>query len=348
MKRRLVLKRGLATLAAAGTLTQLGRNAGAQPSAGFTPYADRPEVRTWAGQFAADALRPVEEVMAILGQAQSNDTVIRLMQPAPTGFKRSWRVYRSRFVEPIRIRAGLRFWDEHSETLKRVQTESGVDAHVIVGIVGVETIFGRDMGNFRVLDALMTLSFDYLRRAEFFRQELGEFLLFTEENKLAPTEVLGSFAGAIGIPQFMPSSIRKHAQDFDGDGVIDLRNSAADAIGSVARYLNNYGWEPGLPIARQARLNTDAQVQELLARGPEALWSLDEISARGVAVIDPIPEEAKLLLVDLPTGSELPEYRVGTSNFYAITRYNKSFFYASAVQDLGTAIASARGVRIAQ
>jgi membrane-bound lytic murein transglycosylase B len=314
----------------------------ASATSGFAPYAGRADVRAWAETFSAQSGRAVSDIMAVLAQSQSNDTVIRLMQPAPTGFKRSWRVYRSRFVEPIRIRAGLRFWQENAAALQRAEAATGVDAQAIVGILGVETIYGRDMGNFRVLDALATLSFDYLRRAEYFREELGEFLLFADTNRVAPEQVLGSFAGAMGLAQFMPSSMRKHAVDFDGDGVIDLRNSATDAIGSVARYLADYGWEPGLPIASPARIARSDQLPELLAQGPQATWSVDDIMARGVSAHLPLPEHARLLLVDLPTGIEVPEYRIGTANFYAITRYNRSFFYAAAVQDLGAAVAAAR------
>lgn len=338
MKRRSLLAAAATSYALAG----VSFNAFAQQRATFTPYAIRPDVLDWARGFASIYGGTTEEVMAILSQAQSNDTVIRLMQPAPVGFKRSWRVYRSRFVEPVRIKAGLKFWENYAKALERAEAQTGVSAQAIVGILGVETIFGRQMGDFRVLDALMTLSFDYLRRAEFFRSELESFLLLTRESGAAPTDVLGSFAGAIGIPQFMPSSIRKHAVDFDADKLIDLRNSPIDAIGSVAQYLADYGWEKGLPISVRAKVAPDAPVQELLDRGPQANLTLEELNARGTSVIDPVGDDKKLLLVDLVTHNQGTEFRVGTANFYAITRYNKSFFYAAAVQDLGAAIAMAK------
>ncbi|MBX7228381.1 MAG: lytic murein transglycosylase B [Burkholderiaceae bacterium] len=315
----------------------------AQQYVPFTPYAARAEVREWAQGFVNTYGGSVEELMAVLSQAQSNETVIRLMQPAPQGFKRSWQSYRRRFVEPVRIKAGLRFWEAYSGALQRAEAKTGVAAQAIVGILGVETIFGRQIGDFRVLDALMTLSFDYLRRADFFRSELEHFLLLSRENGWIPTQILGSFAGAMGIPQFMPSSIRKHAVDFDEDKIIDLRNSPVDAIGSVAQYLADYGWEKGLPISLPATVAEEAAVQELLKRGPQANLTLDELRARGTLVREGISENTKLMLVDLVTHKQATEFRVGTANFYAITRYNKSFFYAAAVQDLGAAIASAKG-----
>lgn len=312
-------------------------------SSGFSPYAGRPEVQAWAEAFAQSSGWGMDRILGVLGSAQSNDTVIRLMQPAPTGFKRSWKVYRSRFVEPIRIRAALKFWDENARSLDQARERFGVPQEIVVGIIGVETIFGRDMGNFRVLDVLMTLSFDYLRRAELYKSELGQYLLLCEENGLQHGSYAGSFAAAIGIPQFIPSSIRRFAVDFDGDGRIDLRTSPADAIGSVARYLNDHGWKTDQPIAVAARVAASAdQIKQMLAAGPLPSFTLEQLTAQGVQPTDPVPDDERFLLVDLPTGDEVPEYRVGTPNFYAITRYNRSFFYAAAVQDLASAVRAAR------
>jgi membrane-bound lytic murein transglycosylase B len=328
----------LAALLAGGFLPR----SGAAQSAGFLPYANRPEVQTWAQEFAKASDWPVQEVLAILAQGQSSEAVIRAMQPGPPGFKKSWKVYRSRFVEPIRIKAGVAFWNQWATDLARAQVTFDVAAEIIVGIIGVETLYGRNTGQFRVIDALMTLSFDYTRRADYFKSELAQLLLYSRENALDPLTLLGSYAGAIGIGQFMPSSIRKHAVDFDGDGTIDLRNSPVDAIGSVAHYLAQHGWQAGQPIALPAKANRHAQVADLLASGPEPRYSLEELQAAGISALEPVPDNAKLLLVDLPTGDHTVEYRIGLANFYAITRYNKSFFYAAAVQDLGAAIARAR------
>jgi membrane-bound lytic murein transglycosylase B len=313
---------------------------GAQPP--LLSYAQRPEVQTFAEEFVQRRGGTAGEVLDILNQAQYSATAERLMTPAGKSVKRSWRVYRSRFIEPLRIRSGLQFWQDNEAVLARAQEVTGVDASVIVGIIGVETFFGRIMGSFRVLDALMTLSFDYLRRADYFKTELEQFLILQQETGLDYNNTLGSFAGAMGLPQFMPSSIRKHAVDMDGDGLIDLRNSAQDAVGSVARYLADYGWIKGEPIALPARVNRNVDLAPLLSGGPEPRYTPAQLAALGVSALGSLPSEAKALLVDLPTGDEIPEYRVGLTNFYVITRYNRSYFYAASVQDLAEAVAQAR------
>jgi membrane-bound lytic murein transglycosylase B len=314
----------------------------AQPEAGAAAYAQRPDVQAFAQEFTQRRGGTPGEVLQILNQAQYQAAAERLMTPAGKTAKRSWRLYRSRFVEPTRIRAGLQFWQDNEAVLERAREITGVEPHVIVGIIGVETIFGRNMGSFRVLDALMTLSFDYLRRADYFKTELEQFLLLMRETGLDHTATLGSFAGAMGLPQFMPSSIRKHAVDMDGDGTIDLRGSAQDAIGSVARYLADYGWVRDQPISVSARVTPDVDVAPMLASGPEPRYSYHQLSALGVRPVQSVPDDAQLLLVDLPTWDDATEYRVGLTNFYVITRYNRSFFYAAAVQDLAEAVAGAR------
>jgi membrane-bound lytic murein transglycosylase B len=312
------------------------------PTPPLLSYAQRTEVQVFAEQFAQARGGTAGEVLDLLNQAQYNATAERLMTPAPRTSKRSWRAYRGRFVEPTRVRAGLQFWQEHEAVLAKTQEVTGVDPSVIVAIIGVETIFGRNMGSFRVLDALMTLSFDYLRRADYFKTELEQFLLLLRETGADHQNTLGSFAGAMGLPQFMPSAIRKHAVDMDNDGKIDLRSNPHDAIGSVARYLADYGWVKGEPVALPARINRETDAAPLLASGPEPRYSLNELAGAGVISVGEIPAQAKTLLVDLPTDGEGIEYRVGLQNFYVITRYNRSFFYAASVQDLAEAIAAAR------
>ena len=193
-------------------------------------------------------------VRQAIGQARMLPTVVRLMQPAPAGVPKNWRVYRSRFVEPIRIRAGVRFWQQHAAALARAENSYGVPAEVIVGIIGVETIYGQQTGNFRVMDALATLAFDFpqshpraAERSAYFRGELEQALTLADRNAVDPFDLRGSYAGAMGLPQFMPSSWNRYAVDFDGDGRIDLQASAEDAIGSVANYLRAYGWKTGMP-----------------------------------------------------------------------------------------------------
>jgi membrane-bound lytic murein transglycosylase B len=237
-----------------------------------TGYAQRPEVQAFAEEFAQKRGGSAGEVLDILNQAQYQAAAERLMTPGGKTVKRSWRVYRSRFVEPMRIRAGLQFWQENDAVLAKAYEITGVQPQVIVGIIGVETIFGRNMGSFRVLDALMTLSFDYLRRADYFKTELEQFLLLMRETGLDHAATLGSFAGAMGLPQFMPSSVRKHAVDMDGDGTIDLRNNPHDAIGSVARYLADYGWVRDQAIAVGAQVAPDADVSSMLSSASSRRW----------------------------------------------------------------------------
>ncbi|HVE88821.1 MAG TPA: lytic murein transglycosylase, partial [Burkholderiaceae bacterium] len=202
--------------------------------------------------------------------------------------------------------------------------------------------YGRIIGNFRTLDALVTLSFDYLRRAEFFRQQLIEFFLLAREQNVDPLTIKGSFAGALGLPQFMPGSIRRHAVDFDGDGRVDLTSSAADAIGSVASFLAAHGWERDAPIVFDAI--ADEAIVDALGRGIKASVTWSDALAAGVEGDVPLPLDAQVLVIDLPivNGGEVERlYRVGTVNFSALLHYNRSYFYASAVVDLSRAIAQA-------
>jgi membrane-bound lytic murein transglycosylase B len=282
-----------------------------------------------------------------VGQAQRQARVIQLIRPAPAGTLRDWHAYRDRFVEPRRLRAGQRFWREHAETLARAEATYGVPAWLIVGIIGVETLYGEHTGTFKVLDALTTLSFDFPaehpRRAErvtFFRQELAAFLQKTRDANTPPDRWLGSFAGAIGLPQFMPSNWGRFGVDFDGDGQVDLLNSPADAIGSVANYIKGFGWRTGMPthypvaFAPQ-RLDLDT----LLAPDILPSFTVSSMTAKGAV----LKEEAlnhigPLALVELENGSRPRSYVAGTENFYVITRYNWSSYYAMAVIELGQAV----------
>ncbi|MEC4718676.1 lytic murein transglycosylase B [Noviherbaspirillum sp. CPCC 100848] len=280
------------------------------------------------------------------------DTAIQLIKPAPPGKPKNWRAYRARFVEPVRIRAGVNFWETHADALARAEERYGVPSEIIVGIIGVETVYGRNTGNFRVLDALTTLAFDYPptptreARMKFFRGELENTLLFARETQIDPFSLFGSYAGAIGWPQFMPGSIRKYAVDFDNDGKIDLRKSPVDAIGSVANFLVEHGWKRGEPTVFPATVSA-ADVGRgwdmFLGQGLEAKYKLDEIKAAGVTPTVEPPADMPFGLVDLQNGGEPTEYWLGAGNFFAITHYNRSFFYAMSVIDLGRAVRSARG-----
>ena len=243
---------------------------------------------------------------------------------------------------------GSVFWRANQDALQRAYDRYGVPPEVIVGIIGVETLYGRYMGNFRVLDALTTLTFDYpdvpnrQDRQATFRQNLEDFLIWTRDSGIDPNSVLGSYTGAIGIPQFLPSSIVKYAVAFDGNRQIDLRNSPADAIGSVANYLKQYGWETGRPVIWHIAPDTGSQgIAQAAADGlPEPHWTLDQLLRAGMLTSEPgldVASEAgtPVTVIDLPSPGSPTEYMLGLKNFYVLTRYNRSFFYALSVYELG-------------
>lgn len=309
-------------------------------AAGIVPsLADDAEVEAFIATmherhgFDADALR------LRFARLQPNATVLRAIQPAAVPeLQRSWQRYRARFVNDRRIAAGLRFWQQNEAALQRAAAIYGVPEEVIVAIIGVETEYGRNMGKFGVMQALATLAFRYPPRADFFRDELEQYLLLARENGFEPLALKGSYAGALGIPQFMPSSLRRYAVDFDGDGRIDLAHSRADAIGSVASFLAQHGWEPGAPVAVPATVAGDAA--PLLALGAVPDHPLREFTAAGVHADG--PEAAPAALVDLVSPDAPTEYWIGFRNFYVITRYNRSSFYAMAVFELATALREQR------
>jgi membrane-bound lytic murein transglycosylase B len=291
------------------------------------------------------------ELESVFKKVRYVETTIQLMKPAPPGRPKNWRAYRARFVDPLRIDAGVAFWNTHADALARAEEQYGVPAEIIVGIIGVETVYGRNTGNFRVLDAVTTLGFDYpntpnrAKRMEFFRGEIENTLLFARESGIDPFSLLGSYAGAIGWPQFMPSSIRKFAVDFDGDGKVDLRNSPVDAIGSVAHFLVEHGWKRGDPIVYPATVSTTEGGENwdaFIGTGLAAKYRLDELKAAGVSPGVEPPAEMMFGLVDLQNGQEPTEYWLGAPNFFAITQYNRSYFYAMSVVDLGQAVRAAR------
>lgn len=288
------------------------------------------------------------ELNSLFAQTRYLDSAIQLIKPAPSNKPKNWFAYRARFVEPVRINAGVDFWNTYGVALARAEAQYGVPMEIIAGIIGVETVYGRNTGNFRVMDAISTLAFDYPNtpnreaRMAFFRGELENTLLLAREAGIDPLTLRGSYAGAIGWPQFMPGSIREYAVDFDGDGKIDLRNSPVDAIGSVAHYLAVHGWQRGQPVAFPVTVSTEnRQWETMLNQGLEAKYSVDELRAAGVVLPD-VPADLRFGLVDLQNGTNPTEYWIGTANFFAITQYNRSYFYAMSVAELGRAVAAAR------
>jgi membrane-bound lytic murein transglycosylase B len=312
-------------------------------------YADRADVDVFINDMVEKHQFIAEELKTLFSKAHYLDYVPRLMNPAPPGFKRSWAVYRARFTDALRVREGIKFWNTHAKTVKEASEKYGVPEEIIIGIIGVETIYGRITGDVRVIDALSTLTFDYPRRAEYFRGELENYLLFARENKFDLFEVRGSFAGAIGIPQFMPGSIRRYATDFNGDGVIDLRNSPEDAIGSVAKFLADHGWERGAPthfaasLIKQEDQNQSAEIANLIAAGLTPKFTKSEIEIAGFSATSSPSGDRKYALIDLPNGDNPTSYYLGPQNFFVITRYNRSSFYAMAVIELGQVIKAASG-----
>ena len=304
-------------------------------------YGERDDVMRFADDTAARRELDVAWVRRTLAAARYAPAAARLIMPPPAGTAKNWAAYRARFVEPVRIRAGVAFWRANPAWLALAEERYGVPPAIVVGIIGVETIFGRQMGNFRVIDALATLGFDFPAgrkdRSAFFRDELEQYLLLAQREGIDPLGMRGSYAGAMGMPQFMPSSANAHAVDFDGDGRIDLHADAADVIGSVAHYLAAFGWQRGLPTHFEVAPPVDSADRAFLL-GPDIVPSFDAatFTERGAQLgAEARAFDGKLALVELQNGAAAPSYVAGSANFYAITRYNWSSYYAMAVIALG-------------
>lgn len=302
----------------------------------------KPDIQAYATEVSRTRNIPQHTLEALLKDARYNETAARLMSPSTTRVRRSWKTYRERFVEPVRIQAGVKFWREHENTLARIERDYGVPASVIVAIIGVETIYGRYTGNFRVLDALATLGFRYPdpsrpERSQLFRDQLADLAQLHHDKKLDAHTVEGSFAGAMGLPQFMPGSLLRYAIDGDGDGHIDLHYNTADAMASVAAFLRYHGWVPGLPIFAPVHLPAQAGVLVDGGIDPNLNW---QTLVQAGATVQPGTQNTqwqnyKLGVIDLKEESRnTVEYRTGTPNFFAITHYNRSYFYATSVAEL--------------
>jgi len=330
--------RRLFGISAAVTLTALL----AAPCSAQT-YADRADVKAFATEMTERHGFRQGEIERVLGGARYLDSVLTLMTPGPAT-QRSWQAYRANFLNPQRVDAGVAFWRRYAAMLDRATRVYGVPPEIVVAIIGVETEYGRNTGSFRVLDALATLAFDYPRRGEFFRGELEQFLLLARESRADAGSFRGSYAGAIGIPQFMPGSIRRYAVDFDGDGRLDLRASAADAIGSVANFLAQHGWLAGAEIAVPAEV-TGERYRLLVDGGVEAIYRAEELREADVAFDAGVDGDTPSVLIELESPDAPSEYLVGLQNFYVLTRYNRSIFYAAAVRELAAAVKAAYAPR---
>lgn len=301
-------------------------------------FAQRPEIAAFINEMAEKHQFERKALEKIFSQARFRSDVIEaISRPAAAT---PWHEYRSLFINPRRITGGVRFWDRHSAALARASQDYGVPEEIIVAVIGVETLYGERTGAYRVLDALTTLAFDYPKRADFFRSELEQYLLLARERGTDPLSMKGSYAGAMGIPQFMPSSYRLYAVDFDGDGDTDVWRNAGDAIGSVANYLKVFGWESGQPLAMRAQVAGDAY-RALLDEEIKPHKSVEELKKLGVTPLGNVAGERQAALIELET-LEGPEYWLGFNNFYVITRYNRSTYYAMAVAELAWEIKSLR------
>jgi membrane-bound lytic murein transglycosylase B len=275
-------------------------------------------------------------VLALLAKAEPQPKIIELMN-RPAEKVTPWWEYHDHFLTPERIELGVQFWAEHREALERVSAERGIPPEYLIAIIGIETRYGHATGKFRVLDALATLAFDYPPRSEYFREELEQFLLLASEDKLNPLTTTGSYAGAMGAPQFMPSTYRHYAIDADTDHKRDLWRDWDDIIASVANYLQEHGWESGGPIIAEARVAPDSSFQ--IDQGKVDLnETVDSLNAQGVKIDLALPGNTPAVLISAEQQGG-PAYRVGFKNFYVITRYNASARYAMSVYDLAQAIA---------
>ncbi|TAJ80635.1 MAG: lytic murein transglycosylase B [Gallionellaceae bacterium] len=300
--------------------------------------ADLPGIPQFINEMVEKHQFKRDELVLTFQRAEYRPDVIAAIT-APATIK-PWVEYRAAFINPVRIEGGVEFWKQYATTLKRAEQQYGVPQEIIIAVIGVETLYGRRAGKFRTLDALTTLAFDYPRRAEFFRNELAEYLLLAREQEFNLLEIKASYAGALGVPQFMPSSYRKYAVDFNANGKIDLLREPEDAIGSVANYLKQYGWKTGEPIAQQAMLrNKDVPVSGAASRSLAA-WA----EAGVIPLVKPQGTVPPAWLLDF-TVEPGKEYWLTYNNFRVITLYNNSNFYAMSVFQLAAALRAAYRVK---
>ncbi len=304
-----------------------------------TSYADRDEVRVFIAEMVAEHGFNADALRELFADAERSDSILESIA-RPAERVRPWYDYRCIFLTSSRVTQGVEFWEENAAALTRAEETYGVSASMVVAIIGVETLYGRHKGRHRVLDALSTLAFDYPPRSAFFRRELKEFLVLAEEEGKDPRSLYGSYAGAMGYGQFIPSSYRAYAVDFDGSGVRDIWDNRTDAIGSVANYLGVHGWQDGEPVA--LRVADNGSIDEaLLNNGLTLPHRVADLRLAGLNISTEVADGQRAALVEkeLASGREI---WLGLQNFYVITRYNRSSMYALAVYQLAAAIEAAR------
>lgn len=300
-----------------------------------TGYLERPDGKAFVEQLVRDHAFDAEQLQYWLAQAVRKDSILEAIS-RPAEKRLAWKDYRKIFVTDDRIEQGKAFLETYADSFARAEKESGVSRYIIAAIIGVETRFGKNKGSYRVIDALATLAFDYPPRSEFFRDELRQFFLLAREQGLDPLAMTGSYAGAMGYGQFISSSYRQWAQDYDGDQKIDLVNSPQDAIGSVANYFVAHGWSAGGAVADEASVK-DAIAEPFLTEDQLPVHKVADYRVAGVALPDETPgsitadQPARLIRLEADAGTE---YWLTYQNFYVITRYNHSDLYAMAVYQL--------------
>lgn len=307
------------------------------------PFSKRPDVQTYIQNISKEYHFDPAALDALFNTVQIQPAIITsITKPYE---KKPWDVYQQIFLQEKRIKNGVAFYTKHRAVLEAAEKKYGVPAPIIVAILGVETYYGVEQGKYRVLDALSTLGFDYPPRAPFFRKELTEFLLLCRQLNLDPTSVQGSYAGAIGQSQFMPSSYRHYAIDVSGEGFSDLRNNPHDAIFSVANYLNKNGWVAGEPIATPARMEGN-EYKKLNLDAKTPLYTMQQLKEYGVTPMyyPPVVPEKPVGIVKFDTSTKETQYWIGFKDFYVITRYNTSQQYAMAVFLLAAEIQRGMGI----
>lgn len=318
--KRFLLAAGLAAAALSG---------GAQADAEFLA---RPDVQRYIDEQVATGQFNRPELEAVFANVEIKPNIIKILDKPSTS--RPWYEFRPTFYNERLIKGGLAFWEQNQATLERAERTYGVPPEMVVAILGIETNYGRNTGSFRLADALSTIAFNYPRRAEYFRGELTEFLKLSKEEGIDPLALKGSYAGAMGLPQFMPSSFRKWAVDFSGDGHRNIWSNVDDAIGSVAYYFQLHGWRHGDDVVIPAAIQPGVNVDQLVADKFNLHYTVGQLKTMGVLPQAQVADSVQAVLVPLETGPGVTQYWLGLNNFYTITRYNKSTLYAKVAQEL--------------
>lgn len=300
-------------------------------------YSQHPEAQAFVDKVVEQHGFERDWVLDILSKAERKDSILEAIA-RPAEKRLEWRDYRKIFITDKRIKQGVEFWKKHRRTLAIAEAEYGVPAEVIVAIIGVETYYGRITGSYRVVDALATLGFDYPKRAKFFSKQLGEYLLMVKEQGFEPMSLKGSYAGAMGYGQFIPSSYRAYAVDFDGDDIADILSNPVDAIGSVANYFAEHKWRKGEPVMYRAEVAKGAK-RDWLNDSLKPKHTVAEAAAVGYRIEACDVERDDMTTLVQVQGVDGEEIWLGLHNFYVITRYNHSRLYAMAVNELSQLVA---------